>query len=76
MSFPSVRGLVPRYEKMVVSYYDEAGKKQRKIIDRFSEARVFQHEIDHLDGALYVDRMRDMKSLMAFSEYKKRIPGK
>jgi peptide deformylase len=76
LSFPSVRGLVPRYEKMVVSYYDEAGKKQRKIIDRFSEARVFQHEIDHLDGALYVDRMRDMKSLMAFSEYKKRIPGK
>jgi peptide deformylase len=76
LSLPSVRGFVPRYEKMVVTYYDEAGKKQRRIIDRFSEARVFQHEIDHLDGALYVDRMRDMKSLMTFSEYKKRIPGK
>lgn len=76
LSLPSVRGLVPRCVKIVVSYYDENGRKQRKAINRFSEARVFQHEIDHLDGALYVDRMRDMASLMTLGEYIKRIPGK
>jgi peptide deformylase len=76
LSLRSVRGLVPRWVKIVVSYYDENGIKQRKAIGRFSEARVFQHEIDHLNGILYVDRMRDMKSLSTLGEYIKRIPGK
>jgi peptide deformylase len=76
LSLPSVRGLVPRCVKIVVSYYDENGIKQRKAIDRFSEARVFQHEIDHLNGVLYIDRMRDMKSLSTLDEYIKRASGK
>jgi peptide deformylase len=73
LSLPLVRGLVSRYEKIVVSYYDEHGEKQRKTISQFSEARVFQHEIDHLNGVLYVDRMRDMKSLSTLDEYMKRV---
>ena len=76
LSLPAVRGVVPRYKQFVVSYYDETGKKQRKIIDKFFVARVFQHEIDHLNGKLYVDRMRNMQSLMTLGEYMKRIPGK
>jgi peptide deformylase len=76
LSLPAVRGLVPRYKQIVVSYYDETGKKQRRVIDKFFQARVFQHEIDHLNGNLYVDRMRDMQNLMTLKEYMKRIPGK
>jgi peptide deformylase len=76
LSLPLVRGLVPRYVKIVVSYYDENGIKRRKTINRFSEARVFQHEIDHLNGVLYVDRMRDMKSLSTLDEYVKGVLGK
>jgi peptide deformylase len=76
LSLPAVRGIVPRYKQIVVSYYDETGKKQRKTIDKFFVARVFQHEIDHLNGLLYVDRMRDMQNLMTLGEYMKRIPGK
>jgi peptide deformylase len=76
LSLPLVRGLVPRYVKIVVSYYDEHGTKQRKVVNRFSEARIFQHEIDHLNGVLYVDRMRDMKSLSTLDEFIKRVPGK
>jgi peptide deformylase len=76
LSLPAVRGFVPRYKQIIVSYYDETGKKQRRIIDKFFMARVFQHEIDHLNGMLYVDRMRGMQSLMTLGEYMKRIPGK
>ena len=76
LSLPAVRGLVPRYKQIVVSYYDGTGKKQRRVIDKFFQARVFQHEIDHLNGNLYVDRMRDMQSLMTLDEYMKRVPGK
>jgi peptide deformylase len=76
LSLPAVRGFVPRYKQIIVSYYDETAKKQRRIINTFFEARVFQHEIDHLNGVLYVDRMRDMKSLMTLKEYMRRVPGK
>ena len=76
LSLPAVRGLVPRYKQIVVSYYDETGKRQRRVVDNFFEARVFQHEIDHLNGVLFVDRMRDMQSLMSLREYMKRVPGK
>lgn len=72
LSLRSVRGLVPRNKEITVSYYDEHAKRQRRKVTGF-EARVFQHEIDHLNGTLYVDRMPDMKSLMTLDEYTKRI---
>jgi peptide deformylase len=78
LSLPTVRGLVSRSEKVKVAYYDGRGKKQVKNIDNFFEARIFQHEIDHLNGTLYVDRMVDMKTLATLGEYKKRYmkPGR
>ena len=72
LSMPDARGLVPRSEKITVAYYDEKGNKQVKNIDNFFEARIFQHEIDHLFGTLYVDRMVDMKTLATLGEYKQR----
>ncbi len=72
LSFPNARGLVPRYEEVVVSYFDQFGKKKTLKFRGF-QARVFQHEIDHLNGTLYVDRMSDMKSLMTLGEFKKRV---
>ncbi len=75
LSLPKVRGLVPRYKKIKVRYTDENSKTQIREFDGFI-ARVFQHEIDHLNGTVYVDRMEDMKTLMTFQEFKKRIAGK
>ena len=72
LSLPSVRGLVPRHKRITVSYFDEAGKKQVMTFSGF-RARVFQHEIDHLNGLLYVDRMPDMRTLMTANEFKGRI---
>ncbi|GMU74245.1 MAG: peptide deformylase [Candidatus Campbellbacteria bacterium] len=72
LSLKGVRGSVPRSESITVSYTNEQGKR---ITEKASGlwARIFQHEIDHLNGVVYVDRMKDMKTLMTFSEFKKRI---
>jgi peptide deformylase len=72
LSFPNVRGLVPRYHTIVVHYLDGSGKKQTVELRGF-QARVFQHEIDHLRGTLYIDRMRDMRSLATLGEFRKRV---
>lgn len=75
LSLEGVRGCVPRAETITVRYYDASGNLQTKKFGGF-QARVFQHEIDHLNGVLYVDRMKDLKTLMTVSEFKKRIIGK
>ena len=55
-------GEVPRYSSIRVKAIDRFGKKVTFEASGF-HARVLQHEIDHLDGFLYLDRMKDMKSL-------------
>ena len=55
-------GVVPRYETIRVRAHDRAGKKLAFEASGY-HARVLQHEIDHLDGLVYLDRMPDMKSL-------------
>jgi peptide deformylase len=72
LSLDGVRGLVPRHQSVVVEFTDVSGIKQTLKLKGF-QARVFQHEIDHLNGVLYVDRMKDMKTLMTTDEFEKRI---
>ena len=72
LSLVGVRGRVPRPRKITVQYVDERGMKNVRTISGFL-ARVFQHEIDHLNGSLFVDRMEDMKTLMTVGEMQKRL---
>jgi peptide deformylase len=55
-------GGVPRYETVLVTALDRSGKPVTFEASGY-HARVLQHEIDHLDGLVYLDRMRDMKTL-------------
>jgi len=55
-------GVVARYDAIRVRALDRAGKAVEFEASGY-HARVLQHEIDHLDGLVYLDRMRDMKSL-------------
>jgi peptide deformylase len=55
-------GVVPRFRTIRVRAIDRSGKPVDFEASGF-HARVLQHEIDHLDGLVYLDRMRDMKSL-------------
>ena len=66
LSVPGLRGFVERPQHIKVSYLDLTGKAFELELGGFL-ATVFQHEFDHLDGRLYVDRITDTK-LLAFEE--------
>jgi peptide deformylase len=72
LSLEGVRGSVPRATWVKVSYTNEDGEKQVEVAKDFA-ATVFQHEIDHLNGVVYVDRMSEMLTLTTEEEFKKRI---
>jgi peptide deformylase len=55
-------GVVPRFRAIRVRAVDRSGKSVEFEASGY-HARVLQHEIDHLDGVVYLDRMRDMRSL-------------
>jgi len=59
LSVPKKFGDVKRFEKITVEAYDENGKKFTRGTARFF-ARVIQHELDHLDGALFIDKARNL----------------
>lgn len=61
---------VPRYKKLRLKWLDAHAVQHEEDIDGFI-AHVIQHEVDHLNGVLYVDRIRDTKSIMTINEYKK-----
>lgn len=63
LSIPGLRGLVPRYRRVGWSALDETGRAVAGEAEGF-HARVLQHEVDHLDGVLYVDRMPDLSALV------------
>lgn len=59
LSVPNLSGEVPRPENIVVEYMDEKGDK-RTLEANGLLARVFCHEIDHLDGILYTDKATEI----------------
>lgn len=61
LSVPGMRALVPRYRKIKYSGYDAEGQFFSRKVKDF-HARVVQHECDHIDGVLYPQRVKDMKS--------------
>jgi peptide deformylase len=67
LSIPDLRGVVPRLKRLKLDALDREGKPYSlEAADFF--ARVIQHECDHLDGHVYVDRMKDMRSLTFIKE--------
>ena len=72
LSFPGVRGLVPRHQSITVEYMNDKGELQTAEHHWFI-ARVFQHEIDHLMGVAYIDRVPDMQNLITEREFRDRI---
>jgi peptide deformylase len=62
LSIPDVRGKVPRAREVAVRALDRKGNRLEFRARDFS-ARVIQHEYDHIDGVLFVDRMRSLESL-------------
>lgn len=68
LSVPGLRGFVERPKKIRVKYLDEKAQPQVLEAEGFL-ATVLQHELDHLFGILYVDRIKDMSLLSYQEEY-------
>ena len=62
LSVPDLRGLVPRFERIRLEALGRDGKPYSLTASGF-HARVIQHECDHLDGNVYLDRMESLKTL-------------
>ena len=61
LSVPGLRGLVPRVTRLCYSGFDLAGVPLERTVEGF-HARVVQHEVDHLDGILFPQRVRDLRN--------------
>jgi peptide deformylase len=61
LSVPGMRGLVPRYRRLRYQGVDVRGEPIDRTVEGF-HARVVQHEVDHLDGILYPQRVRDLRN--------------
>ena len=68
LSIPELRGKVPRYKSLRVQALDRNGRELSFTAHGF-HARVIQHEWDHLNGKVYLDRMRDLTSLAFLAEF-------
>jgi peptide deformylase len=70
LSVPGLRGFVERPQHVRVNYLDHRAREQSLELRDFL-ATVFQHEFDHLDGRLYVDRMTDLRQLAFETEFER-----
>jgi len=70
LSVPDMRGVVPRYTGVRLECLDREGKAVDLVAKEFF-ARVLQHETDHLNGIVYVDRIRDMRTFSHIAEWQR-----
>lgn len=70
LSISSIRALVPRYDSIVVEFTTKQGKLVQHQFKGFI-ARIFQHEPDHLDGLVFLDRVETNKDIITEKEYQK-----
>ena len=70
LSVPDMRGIVPRFGAVRLEAWDREGGRIDVVAKEFF-ARVIQHETDHLNGVVYLDRMRDFSTLTHLAEWNK-----
>ena len=68
LSVPDLRAAVPRFEAVRVRYLDREGVEREEV--RFGlTAGTFQHEVDHLDGVLFLDRVHDPTTFTTWAQF-------
>ena len=70
LSVPNLRGEVPRHVSVRLRYLDRDGAEHEEV-RRGLTAGTFQHELDHLDGVLFVDRVSDPATLSTWAEFER-----
>ena len=72
LSLPNVRGKVPRSIKIEVRYLNQKGEVVEEVLEGFL-ARIFQHEFDHLNGKVFIDRVESTLDVVMEREYRRII---
>jgi peptide deformylase len=70
LSVPDLRGEVPRHVNIRLRYLDREGVEHDEV-RRGLTAGTFQHELDHLDGTLFVDRVADPRTLTTWAQFER-----
>ena len=70
LTVPGIRGLVPRHLSILIRYHTQDGVMIETEYQGFL-ARLFQHEVDHLDGLVFLDRVESNKDLISEQEWQK-----
>jgi peptide deformylase len=70
LSIPGLRGNVPRHRSIRVRYQTREGAEIEQELSDFV-ARIFQHELDHLQGLLFLDRLESTRDLVSEKEYRR-----
>lgn len=70
LSVPGIRGLVPRYKTIQAEYMYRDGVRETKVLTNLASI-IFQHEYDHLDGKVFLDRLESTKDIITEKEYQK-----
>jgi peptide deformylase len=70
LSVPDLRGEVPRHVNVRLRYLDREGAEHEEV-KRGLTAGTFQHELDHLDGTLFVDRVTDPSTLTTWEQFER-----
>jgi peptide deformylase len=72
LSIPGIRGLVPRSRSIEIEYTSRDGQLHKQKLTDFV-ARIFQHEHDHLDGIVFLDRVENTRELITEDEYQQQF---
>jgi peptide deformylase len=72
LSIPGIRGEVPRHSWIDVAYLTIDGSRVERRFEGF-EARIFQHEHDHLLGLVFLDRLESPRDIISDKEYRRMI---
>ncbi len=70
LSVPGLRGVLPRFLEVEVNYLDRDGNPHTEI-RRGLSAGTFQHEIDHLNGIMFMDRVVDPRTFMTWDAFER-----
>jgi len=70
LSVPGLRGDVERHAHTRVDYFDRNGARCERVVDGLT-AGTFQHEVDHLDGVLFLDRVTDPRTFATWEQFER-----
>jgi peptide deformylase len=72
LSYPGLYLNVPRYKKIVVEHFDHLGEYKTTTLEGIS-AQVYQHELDHMNGVVYTNKVGPLALELAKKRQKKLI---